>query len=492
MCTIIIVEYWLRGDLMDLKGFFADIGYNIDVFLDNQSRIMSYISWYYGVVENFHRYYIYNGEHKVFRDRYSLHMPKCICESFANLICNEKTKIHLSNENANKILDDILDVNNFYLRLNQSIEKVFALGFGAFVVSFDESKINIQFVTCDKIIPLRYDHNYIYECAFVNDTYDFNGDFVRFIQIHHKDDKDQYVIDNYKFIVGASGELNPFDEDKYYDIPRHIETYSDIPWFTIVRPNCVNNLDINSPFGLPVYANCLDIIKGLDIIYDSFVNEIQNGRKRLFVTSEALKVNSRGCLKDAFDPNDVVFYLLDNNNDSENKNKYVQEVNGELRINELRLALQTNLEVLSNNLGLGKDYFHLGNDYKYGLKTATEVISSNSDLYRTIHKHEILFESSLRQLVNIIQFISKNVFGVNIDGDIFVDFDDSIIESDASKREQDRKDVEMGAMSLAEYRSIWYDEPLELAQEHIQEAKNEKEQNNIIEKNDNDQNPIPP
>ena len=491
MYIIIIVKYWLRGDLMDLKSFFADIGYNIDVFLDNQSRIMSYISWYYGVVENFHRYYIYNGEHKVFRDRYSLHMPKCICECFANLICNEKTKIHLSNENADKILDDILDVNNFYLRLNQSIEKTFALGFGAFVVSFDESKINIQFITCDKIIPLRYDHNYIYECAFVNDTYDFNGDFVRFIQIHHKDDKDQYVIDNYKFIVGASGELNPFDEDKYYDIPRHIETYSNDPWFTIVRPNCVNNFDISSPFGLPVYANCLDIIKGLDIIYDSFVNEIQNGRKRLFVTSDALKVNSRGCLKNAFDPNDVVFYLLDNNNDSENKNKYVQEVNGELRINELRLALQTNLEVLSNNLGLGKDYFHLGNDYKYGLRTATEVISSNSDLYRTIHKYEILFESSLRQLVRVIQFISKNVFGVNIDGDIFVDFDDSIIESDASKREQDRKDVEMGAMSLAEYRSIWYDEPLELAQQHIKEAKREKTQD-IVNETYDENNPAPP
>lgn len=88
MFTIIIVKYWLCGGLMDLKSFFADIGYNIDVFLDNQSRITSYISWYYGVVENFHRNYIYNGNKKVFRDRYSLHMPKCICESFANLICH--------------------------------------------------------------------------------------------------------------------------------------------------------------------------------------------------------------------------------------------------------------------------------------------------------------------------------------------------------------------------------------------------------------------
>lgn len=450
-----------------LKDFFRSVGYNIDVFFDNQDRIQNYISWYYGIVENFHRYYIFNGDTKIFRNRYSLHFPKRICESFADLICNEKLSIHLSSDNSSKILDDILEKNHFFLKLNQAVEKSFALGFGAFVLSFDKSKINIQFVTCDKIIPLRYDNNYIYDCAFVTDSFDFNGDFVRFIQIHHKDDKDQYVIDNYKFAVGASGELDPFEEDKYYDIPRHIETHSELPWFCIIKPNCVNNLDINSPFGLPIYFNCLDIIKGLDIIYDSLVNEIQNGRKRLFVTSDALKVSSKGCLKNAFDPNDVVFYLLDNNNDQD-KNKYVQEVNGQLRINELRLALQTNLELLSNKLGFGKEYFNLGNNNRYkNQMTATEVISSNSDLYRTVHKHEILIEASLKDLIKSIQFISKNIFNINIDGDIFIDFDDSIIESDESKRDQDRKDVEMGAMSLAEYRSIWYDEPMELAEKMI-------------------------
>lgn len=463
---------------MTLKEFFKNVGYNIDIFFDNQDRIQNYISWYYGIVEDFHRYYIFNGDKKIFKNRYSLHFPKRICETFADLICNEKTSIHLSHDSSNKILDEILEQNHFYLKLNQAIEKSFALGFGAFVLSFDKSKINIQFVTCDKIIPLRYDSNFIYECAFITDTFDFNGDFARFIQIHHKDEKDEYIIDNYKFSVGASGELNPFDEDKYYDIPKHIETHSTIPWFSIIKPNCINNFDINSPFGLPVYLNCIDVIKGLDIVYDSLVNEIQNGRKRLFVTSDALRVSSDGCFKNAFDPNDVVFYLLDNNNDQD-KNKYVQEVNGQLRINELRLALQTNLELLASKLGFGQNYFKMDNFYHNNTRTATEVISSNSDLYRTVHKHEVLLEDSIKTLIKSIQFISKNIFNTNIDGDIFIDFDDSIIESDESKREQDRKDVEMGVMSLAEYRSIWYDEPLELAKQ-------------MISSNNSTDTPIPP
>lgn len=463
---------------MTLKEFFKNVGYNIDIFFDNQNRIQNYISWYYGIVEDFHRYYIFNGDKKIFKNRYSLHFPKRICETFADLICNEKTSIHLSHDSSNKILDEILEQNHFFLKLNQAIEKSFALGFGAFVLSFDKSKINIQFVTCDKIIPLRYDSNFIYECAFITDTFDFNGDFARFIQIHHKDEKDEYIIDNYKFSVGTNGELIPFNDDQYYDIPKHIETHSTIPWFSIIKPNCINNFDINSPFGLPVYLNCIDVIKGLDIVYDSLVNEIQNGRKRLFVTSDALKVSSDGCFKNAFDPNDVVFYLLDNNNDQD-KNKYVQEVNGQLRINELRLALQTNLELLASKLGFGQNYFKMDNFYHNNTRTATEVISSNSDLYRTVHKHEVLLEDSIKTLIKSIQFISKNIFNTNIDGDIFIDFDDSIIESDESKREQDRKDVEMGAMSLAEYRSIWYDEPLELAKQ-------------MISSNNSTDTPIPP
>lgn len=463
---------------MTLKEFFKNVGYNIDIFFDNQNRIQNYISWYYGIVEDFHRYYIFNGDKKIFKNRYSLHFPKRICETFADLICNEKTSIHLSHDSSNKILDEILEQNHFFLKLNQAIEKSFALGFGAFVLSFDKSKINIQFVTCDKIIPLRYDSNFIYECAFITDTFDFNGDFARFIQIHHKDEKDEYIIDNYKFSVGTNGGLMPFNDDQYYDIPKHIETHSTIPWFSIIKPNCINNFDINSPFGLPVYLNCIDVIKGLDIVYDSLVNEIQNGRKRLFVTSDALKVSSDGCFKNAFDPNDVVFYLLDNNNDQD-KNKYVQEVNGQLRINELRLALQTNLELLASKLGFGQNYFKMDNFYHNNTRTATEVISSNSDLYRTVHKHEVLLEDSIKTLIKSIQFISKNIFNTNIDGDIFIDFDDSIIESDESKREQDRKDVEMGAMSLAEYRSIWYDEPLELAKQ-------------MISSNNSTDTPIPP
>ena len=456
---------------MKLKEFFLKLGYNINEYFKNQKNLISYGKWYNGLVDNFHRYYIYNGNKKIYRDRYSLRFTKVICETFANLICNERVKIHLSNDRSSEKLDEILEYNNFRLKLNQSIERAFAFGYGAFILCIENSKIKIQYVDCNNIIPLKYDNNNIYEAAFISESHD-NNLSVKDIQLHRINNHDQYVIENYRLYEDNNGELT-FSEVN--DIPKRIEIKTGIPWFTIIKPNIVNNIIDDLPFGIPVYYNSIDTIKSLDIIFDSFVNEIQNGRKRLFVTADALKFDSRGHMKNAFDPNDVLFYLLERTGDDDKNKNYVQEVNGELRIQELKLALQTNLDILSSQLGLGSSYFKVSNITNTSTsRTATEVISSNSDLYRTINKHNILIYESVKQLIKGIQYISKEIFKENIDGEIFIDFDDSIIESDYEKRDQDRRDVQLGVMSLAEYRSKWYDEPLEESKKKIEEIKGER------------------
>ena len=102
-------------------------------------------------------------------------------------------------------------------------------------------------------------------------------------------------------------------------------------------------------------------------------------------------------------------------------------------------------------------------------KTATEVVSENSDLFRTINKHENPLEDALTEMVELIIYIGKyfNIFNVPDPKKITINFDDSIIESNATKREQDRLDVQMGAMSLEEYRMKWYSEDEQTAKSKI-------------------------
>ena len=117
--------------------------------------------------------------------------------------------------------------------------------------------------------------------------------------------------------------------------------------------------------------------------------------------------------------------------------------------------------------GFGTEHYKFENG---NITTATQVISENSDLYRTIKKHEIILNDVMVELIQIICRLG-NVLGAGVkeDADINIDFDDSIIEDKATMRKEDRNDVAMGVMSLAEYRAKYYGETLEKAQSSLPE-----------------------
>lgn len=108
---------------MTLEDFFKQIGYDIGNLKKGQEAIKNYMNWYNGYIEEFHKYYVYNGEQKVYRNRYSLNIAKMICENFADLIMNEKVTITLDNDESNRVINDILTKNKFNIRANQAIEK---------------------------------------------------------------------------------------------------------------------------------------------------------------------------------------------------------------------------------------------------------------------------------------------------------------------------------------------------------------------------------
>jgi len=218
--------------------------------------------------------------------------------------------------------------------------------------------------------------------------------------------------------------------------------------------------------GVALFANALDIVKKLDLEYDSYANEFSLGRKRIFVAPEMLTTLDGHSV---FDPNDTVFYELpeDYFKNSESK-EAMHEVNMELRIEEHSKAINDDLNWLSLKCGFGTDRYKFEGS---GVKTATEVISENSDMFRTLQKHELVLERVLVQLIRTIirAGISIGEPNLNENTDITVDFDDSIIEDKATERTNERQDVAMGVMSLAEYRAKWYGETPEQAQLNLPE-----------------------
>lgn len=427
-------------------------------------RPKDWLSWYRGNVWGFHNYRIYNGTTHLDLERKSLQMPKFVCETWANLLMNERCDIVLP-DNEKEKLDCIFDDTNFWLKANQSIEQSFALGYGALVVNVNhlaigertgqldksKAKIKIDFVNETKIYPITVEDKEIEECGFVS----VNSDN-RHIVLHMKNEQGNYMIHNYV--------LNEKDEI----IKEYVfDTKSDMKWFFIIRPNISSNFitDImDDELGVSVFANRIDTLKAIDNKYDAFDWEYTLGRKRTFVSAEAWRIDKQdGNRIKVFDPFDSLFYQLPENDDGK---PIITHHDGELRYQAFVEGINAELDYLSSGVGFGENYLKFDGG---SVATATQVISENSTLYRNIKKHEILLENILIKFTQCVIFVNNTFTNnpvINVEKDeINIKFDDSIIEDRNAEMERDRADVNAGIMAKWEYRMKWYAEDEDTAKE---------------------------
>lgn len=471
---------------MNVFAYFKEKG--IDT-LDSKfyKQIEVWRSWYNSNVRKFHKYKVYRGNGtSVNCTRYALGMAKRVCEDIADLLLNEKVTITIADEVTDNFVKQVLMENAWKELGNEYQEWKAALGTVAYVVYIKDAivdeagymtggSVGINYVEAANIYPTSWQNKVIMECIFTFHKTHKRKKYINF-QYHKLEDvpgeeRKQYVIENtvVENTTGAGKELTP---EQWKEIPtfnglaERIETGSEQPLFIIDRLNVVNNADedATNPMGVALFANAIGIIQKIDLEYDSYANEFSLGRKRIFVAPEFLTAENGNVV---FDPDDTVFYELPEDY-FKNSKEAMHEVNMELRIEEHSKAINDDLNWLSLKCGFGTDRYKFENG---GVKTATEVVSENSDMYRSLVKHELILNRVLIQLIQTIirAGISIGVPGLDENTDITIAFDDSIIEDKTSERQSDRQDVSMGAMGLVEYRAKWYGETVEQAQKNLPE-----------------------
>ena len=471
---------------MDIFSYFKNKGIDtLDPAFYRQIEVWR--SWYNSNVRKFHKYKVYRGNGtSVNCTRYALGMAKKVCEDMADLLLNEKVTITVSDQTTDSFVKQVLESNTWEELGNEYQEWKSALGTVAYVVyikdaTVDEAgnmtggSVGINYVEAANIYPTSWQNKVITECIFTFPKTYKRKKYVHF-QYHRIEDvpgdrRKQYVIENavVENTTGAGKELTPEEWEEipaFSGLAERIETGSDQPLFIIDRLNMVNNADedTTNPMGVALFANGIDVIRKLDLEYDSYANEFSLGRKRIFVAPEFLTTQGGDAV---FDPQDTVFYELPEDYFKDTK-EAMHEVNMELRIEEHSRAINDDLNWLSFKCGFGTDRYRFEGGQ---VKTATEVISENSDMYRSLTKHELVLERVLIQLIKTIirAGVSIGIQGLKENTAVTIAFDDSIIEDKTTERQSDRQDVAMGAMSLAEYRAKWYGETPEQAQKNLPE-----------------------
>lgn len=371
-------------------------------------------------------------------------MAKTVAEEWANLSMNEKVEIVLPNKRMQKKVDAVLQRNHFRTRANQLVELSFALGTGAFVEYTEQDETRIDYIRAGMIYPLRVDNGNIVECAFASER-TFGDEKQVYLNMHILE-HGKYVIENHLFRRSGSVLTE-------IDLPEGVEpkvsTRSDIPRFQIIKPNIVNNIDLDCPMGVSIFANALEQLEGVDLVYDSYCNEFRLGKKRITVpiTMTQTVMEQEGIAEPIFDDDDVEFYAVPavGKDGGAGEDKIVEH-NMELRADAHEAGIQTQLNLLSCKCGFGKDRYN----FKDGqVKTATEVISEKSDLFQNLKKHEILLTDAL---VGMVQAIA-NMEGFQLDPEqVSVNFDDSIIEDVSAEKMRFMQEISSGVRQKWEYR----------------------------------------
>lgn len=421
-------------------------------------RVDGWKQWYVGDVKAFHTYRRYNGNNWRKAHRASMGMAKKVCEDWANLLMNEKVKVTLEGEKEQAFVDQVFDSNNLRVRLNEAQELKSAYGTVAYIprvinqTADGGADIEVDVVTVEHIFPLRWENGQISECAFSSVLTYAGHDYV-YMQLHTRDERGYYMIENqlYRYDNGFLTDAALADVPGYNRIPPVVYTGRTERQFVTDKLNITNNVNYHYPIGIPAFANAIDALRGVDCAFDNYINELDNGQMVLMVKMAATRWEDG---EPTFDADDRRFYLLP---EDTQQGSIVEPIVPSLRTQQLSIGLQDQLNILASKCGLGERFYRLDGG---NVSTATQVISENSNLFRTIKKHEIVLEAALKELCRVILRLGNDATGagLNENVEISVDFDDSIIEDKNADFQRDLQLLNAGILNDWELRAKWMNE----------------------------------
>lgn len=403
---------------MNLRQYIAQAGYQL--VDEGYYRLISvWRDWYRGNVKSFHSYTIFSSGKRMRRKRASLNMAKQGTEFWADLLWNEECFVNLENEDADKVVNEILKDNDFWRQTNQLTEKACAKGTGAYVVFNEGEDIRIDYVDAEMIFPLTTQSGKSGSCAFAGMFADGKTQLL-YLMIHEQQPDKSYRIYNRFFEVkNGNAEMLTEVPAPYGILPEYVTKF---PRFALITPNIANNI-ADVPLGVSVYANCIDTLKSLDLAYDGIKTSMEIGRPRMGVTSNMLQVDkTSGEMRMAFDANDIAVYDMGGGESSEKVE--TKDLTTPYRAADFEVSLEKQLRVYAQCIGLGDAAFKW--DGGAVLKTATEVISTNSATLRTLKKHQAGLRSAVTTVVRAI----LEMKGLQDTG-ITIAFDDSVIRDHA-------------------------------------------------------------
>ena len=419
----------------------------IAVSQEEYSRIQHNLTYYQSKFDDVE--YI-NSEGDVKRRKFN-HLPiaRTASKKIASLVYNEQAEITSDNKSVDEFISYTLDNDRFNKNFERYLESALALGGLAMRPYVDGDRIRVAFVQAPVFLPLQSNTQDVSNAAILTKTIKSEGKknvYYTLVEFHEwvtadgneqgsTKDKSYYRITNELYKSDISDALGQrVNLSELYPDLEPVTMFKDLsrPLFTYLKTPGMNNKDINSPLGLSIFDNAKTTIDFINRTYDEFMWEVRMGQRRVIIPEQMAKLTAqRGdgsiTFKRRFETDQNIYTQLGGGNMDANS---IKDITTPIRSNDYITAISEGLKLFEMQIGVSAGMFSF--DGK-SMKTATEVVSENSDTYQMRNSIAALVEQSIKELCVSICELGKATglykgeipeledISVNLDDGVFTD-----------------------------------------------------------------------
>ena len=352
--------------------------------------------------------------------------------NFAATVCEETARlttldigINLSGGARAAFLQKELD-KQLLPRLRDFVEYGAAGG----TVIFKPSGKGIDVITPDRFMVTEYDDNKKITGVIFQDGYTQGKDIFTKLEYHRferrrsreEETRTVYVISTKCFRSQNSAEIGreiPIDSTRWRGIEPEVEIIKqndeqvDSPLFGVFKMPKANNIDLDSPLGMAIFANAMQEMEDLDIAYSRNSDEINNSNT-IELLDDAL-LQREGVKGSRVHLPSHVHNVFGNGMES-----FYQQIDRPLKTGERRVGINQQLSFIGYKCGYSEGYFVF--DQKTGLVTATQVESTDRRTIQLIKDVRDGLKEALRETIYALNVLADLYERAPV-GTYTVDFD---------------------------------------------------------------------
>lgn len=360
--------------------------------------------------------------------------------NFAKAVCSETarlamlgTKITIDGSARAVWLQEQID--NIYFKLRNWVEYGCAYG----TVILKPNGKGVDLVTPDNFIITDYENGEISGVVFVNREVVGKKYYTRLE--YHRFIDDVYAITNRCYVGDSENDTSkridiaktPWSELLEESFIQNVDS----PLYGVLKMPHANNVDVDSPMGLPIFSDAIEELKDLDIAYSRNSKEILDSKRTVLLDSDRMIASGTPISKMsgiALSKTRENMGLPDyvRNVFGDGKESFYQEINPQLNTDTRLSGLNALLSQIGYKIGYSNGYFVFNEST--GIQTATGVEAEQQRTIQFIKDVRDKVEGCLDRVIYALN-VFADLYNLSPVGVYEITFDFGDITYD---REQDR------------------------------------------------------